>query len=177
MTPGSSPGPDAAPHDAAAVDARLRRELGRRMTLAMVAPVYPPGADVAEVAARLAAYSEVRLLLEAARDPADSRDIAALLATLGRHDPDVMLICAGAAEGAGEWAAKVLSVADGIGLRDRSVVALFGAGITTRRARALGYEDGFPLDTPLADLMRLLVRETLARDEARRRGSSPPCYL
>jgi hypothetical protein len=45
------------------------------------------------------------------------------------------------------------------------------------QARALGLEDGFALDVPLATLLAALARETVAHDELRQRGSSPPCYL
>ncbi len=45
------------------------------------------------------------------------------------------------------------------------------------QARALGFEDGFALDVPLATLLAALAREAVAHDELHQRGSSPPCYL
>jgi hypothetical protein len=58
------------------------------------------------------------------------------------------------------------------------LVALLAPGEGMRaQARALGFEDGFALDVPLATLLAALACEAVAYDELRRRGSSPPCYL
>jgi hypothetical protein len=64
-----------------------------------------------------------------------------------------------------------------MGLTDRSVVALIGPLVTRDLAHQLRFEEGYPAATPTAQLLWSLAREAIGRDELRRRGSSPPCYL
>jgi hypothetical protein len=166
---------DALPTDLSALAVLVREWLGRRIVVAVLAP--PDMADEAPraLADTFAAFSGARVVFE--QTASNPEPLLARLHSLG---PDVVLI--GAAENAatdGEtaWHARVLAIADDIGLSDRSFVALVGSHVTRQSARHLGFEDGFPLDTPLDTLLPALVREALARDEFRRPGSSPPCYL
>lgn len=74
---------------------------------------------------------------------------------------------------------SVLRVADRLGLLDRAFVALIGPLVTRSDARRRGYEDGYSLtDRDSTDrLLRTFASEAVARDQLRRHGSSPPCYL
>ena len=71
----------------------------------------------------------------------------------------------------------LLERAEALGLRDRSLVALIGPQVTRDLAHRLLFEEGYPATMPTAQLLWSLAQEAIARDELRRRGSSPPCYL
>ena len=157
----------------------VRARLGRRMIVAVLAPPATAAHDpraLRPLADALAAFPGARVAYE--QPPADLEAFLTRLHSLG---PDVVLV---GAEDAGAampnehpWHLRVLAIADRIGLCDRSFVALIGLRVTRASARRAGFEDGFPLDTPVDALLPALVHESLARDELRRKGSSPPCYL
>jgi hypothetical protein len=162
--------------DAAALDAWLRERLQRRLTLVVVTASQGHAAANALCAA-LAAHAEVRVARALVARPNESA-----LADVARLDPDVVLLWtalgdAGAAGGGRLYALDALNALEGLGLLDRAFVAIAGEGVTRPAARALGYEDGIAADIPVQEVVRLLAREAVARDELRRRGSSPPCYL
>jgi hypothetical protein len=171
--------------DAAAVNAWLRAELGRRLTVGVLEADGDEDDACAHLCARLALYPEVRVLKCAS--PAAARDaLLTQLCELVREDADALLVWVSAAalatsEGASPperlWAAEVLACADDLNLRDRCFTALLGKGVTRQDARKAGYEDGFPANISPAVLVRALGREALQREVYRRRGSSPPCYL
>ena len=175
----TNPGPLLAP---AALDAWVRERLGRQMLVAVVA-VVAAGAQPESALARIeqgsARYGEVRLLGRIATLHRDDAQLAALIAALVPLDPDAMLIVSTTiTDAARQWAVRALAACERAGLRDRAFVALLAPGEGARaQARALGFEDGFALDVPLATLLAALAREAVAHDELRRRGSSPPCYL
>lgn len=191
------PLPDATdpPHDATQIDEWLRSRLDHRLTVVLLATSPHHAADAEDVlAAAIAPLSEARLRIErlttagaapagavesqpAAPDavPADAAIERALL-KLDALYPDVLLVEQTGADD-GVWPRAALRVADRLGLCERAFVALLGVHVTREQARRLGYEDGYPLDTPAAALMSMLAREAVARDELRRHGSSPPCYL
>jgi hypothetical protein len=169
--------PYSPPAEPSALDGWLRERLQRRLTLVVVTPSHPhAGADT--LCTGMEAYAELRVAHHMVASPDGSA-----LADVARLDPDVLLLWtaltdAGAQAGGGRrWALDALNVLEGLGLLDRAFVVLIGEGVTRPAARALGYEDGIPADTPLAEVARLVAREAVARDELRRRGSSPPCYL
>jgi hypothetical protein len=62
-------------------------------------------------------------------------------------------------------------------VRDEAVVALVGPGASRTLARQLGCDEGFAAEEATGHIVGQLVREALAREELRRTGSSPPCYL
>lgn len=156
----------------AAIDGLLRWQLGRRMTICLLSLTdAPPDDSMAALANRLASSDEVHVLPRA-----EATDTG--LAEAVRHDAEIVLV----------WLAKnderelasasaLLERIDAMGLRDRSVVALTGPAVTRDLAHRLRFEEGYPSDTPTAQLLWSLAREAIARDELRRRGSSPPCYL
>ncbi|HEU4781998.1 MAG TPA: hypothetical protein VFS83_01530, partial [Ktedonobacterales bacterium] len=74
-------------------------------------------------------------------------------------------------------ATALIERAEALGLRDRSLLALIGSHVTRDQAHQLLFEEGYPASTLTAQLLWSLAREAIARDELRRRGSSPPCYL
>jgi hypothetical protein len=183
--PGQYPQSDATasaavPEEFDAFNAWLREHLGRRLTIvALAQEPYREGLEA--LLAELGVYSEVRMVRATVSSGNDSR-----LQEVARLDPEVVLVWAPAArdaQGAGEksaglrWVRDIQSAFEDVGLLDRSFVALAGEGVTRAGARALGFEDGIAAQTPAAQVMRLLGREAVARDELRRRGSSPPCYL
>lgn len=170
----------------AAVNAELHASLGRRLTVAVLEP--PGGATgCAELRGRLAAFSEVRVLAETPTERPDYTSLRALLGTVAQADSDALLVwtdaesLAASAGGGGDtqrnWPQRVLGVAEDINLLDACFTAPIGPGVTRQAARKLGYEDGFAAETPPATLVLALLREALAREEIRRSGSSPPCYL
>ena len=89
---------------------------------------------------------------------------------------------AGRVEGADtHWLAHVLAdlieLTDAQNLRDRCVLMLVGPGASREAAHRLGFDDGFGVDAPPSRIATALAREAVARDQFRRMGSSPPCYL
>lgn len=169
------------------VDRWLRRELGRQVVLALVAP---PGNDgerrLLALRSALAAYREMRVIEADASEARDTTDLLKTLRAAARADVDALLVWVpGTATShtpttgqpaSAVWLRAVLGEIEDIGLRDRAFVALVGPDVTRSRARAAGYEDGWS-DEPASALMARLAREVVRREEYLRRGSSPPCYL
>ncbi|HEU5349557.1 MAG TPA: hypothetical protein VFU63_13180 [Ktedonobacterales bacterium] len=154
----------------AAIDDLLRKQLGRRMTVCLLALADTHADDIAALAGRLASIEEIAIL------PAAS--VEAGLAQAAQRDAEIVLIWL-AADDARELAAAsaLLERTETMGLSDRSFVALIGSAVTRDQAHQLRFEEGYPAATPSAQLLRSLAREAIGRDELRRRGSSPPCYL
>ncbi|HLZ24250.1 MAG TPA: hypothetical protein VKQ30_19225 [Ktedonobacterales bacterium] len=172
----SVPQDDTLPADPAALAALVRERLSRRMIVAVLAPPEGPTNDLLALADALATFPGARVAYEQVLT-----DLETFLTRLHSLGPDVVLV--GAVEASAPapvehpWHQRVFTIADRIGLCDRSFVALVGPYVTRPSARTAGFEDGFPLDTPIDKLLPALAREALARDEFRRQGSSPPCYL
>ncbi len=154
-----------------AIDGLLRWQLGRRMTVCLLALAGTHADELAALAARLTSIEEINLL-----PPAESVEVGLLAAA--RQDAEIALAWL-AADDERELAAAsaLLERAEAIGLRDRGFVALIGASVTRDLAHQLRFEEGYPATTPTAQLLWSLAREAIVRDELRRRGSSPPCYL
>ncbi|HEY7834402.1 MAG TPA: hypothetical protein VIG30_12575 [Ktedonobacterales bacterium] len=72
---------------------------------------------------------------------------------------------------------RLVARAEGLGLRDRCVIALVGPAASQQRARRAGCDAGFAPNAPPARVLAALAREVAGRDAFRRGGSSPPCYL
>ena len=164
------------PADPSQLDEWLRSRLDHRVTIVLLAPPQsdPTMAERA-LAAAVTSYTELRLRVEQCPAPEDALAVERMLLEVERLSPDVLVVEQG---GASEtWPRVALRVADRLGLCDRAFVALIGSAVTRQDARRLGFEDGFSLDTPAAALVRALAREAVTRDELRRHGSSPPCYL
>lgn len=155
----------------AAIDDLLRRELGRRMTAALLALSHAHADAIATLAGRLASIEEV-VVLSAAVPAEDALTQAA------QRDAEIVLVWLDAADDREVAAAStLLERIETMGLRDRSFVALIGPQVTRELAHRLRYEEGYLAATPTGPLLRSLAREAIGRDELRRRGSSPPCYL
>lgn len=155
----------------AAIDELLRGQLGRRMKVSLLALTDTHTDEVAALTEQLMSIDEAQVLPFAASAEAG-------LAEAARQDAEIMLVWL-AADDAREaaTAADLLDRAEAMGLRDRTVLALIGPTVTRDLAHRLLFEEGYPASTPLAQLLWSLAREAIARDELRRRGSSPPCYL
>lgn len=173
----------------AAVNAALRAALSRRLAVAVLPPA---GGDPAcdDLCARLAAYPEVHVLVENPGPQPDYLSLKVLLQAVTRADADALLVWTDGAAlaaqpsdgtpaqaGATSWPRLVLGAAEDVNLLDYCFTAPIGPGVTRAAARRTGYEDGFPAETPIARLVRALAREAQAREQRRRQGSSPPCYL
>lgn len=154
-----------------AIDGLLRWQLGRRMTICLFAQMETHPDEIAALAKRLMGIEEVRVL-----PPATLADEG--LRQSAQADAEVVLVWL-AADDERELAAAsaLLERAEALGLRDRSFLALIGPHVTRDLAHRLLFEEGYPATTPTAQLLWSLAREAIARDELRRRGSSPPCYL
>jgi hypothetical protein len=156
----------------AAIDGLLRWQLGRRMTVCLLALAENYGDEIAALSQRLASIEEI-----AVASPAASAEEG--LNQAARTDAEVVLVWLASADDAGEIAAAsaLLERAEAMNLADRCFIALIGPAVTRELAHKLRFEEGYPADTPTAQLLWSLAREAIARDELRRRGSSPPCYL
>jgi hypothetical protein len=174
-------------HELVDLSLQLRLMLGRRLILALIAP--PGGADDAftNLAARLSAYPEVTSLVilphstkpdEAERvvDEAARVDTDAVLVTLASGSPTTQLEDSASVPSL-KWPRDVLRVADRYGLRERAFCGLIGESVTRDSARRLGFEDGFAIAIAAHDLVAYLAQDALRREQHRRQGSSPPCYL
>ena len=172
----------------AALDAWLREQLGRRMVVVGVsfAPPATAGAPLrvteppAELLAGLAAYTEVWLRWSDA-----GTELGTVLREAAQYDADAVLAWLETPRGTepapAQWprraVAALIGEADDLNLRDRCVFALAGPAASQTLARQMGCDLGFAPDVALARLVGALAREAAARDEFRRKGSSPPCYL
>ncbi|HEX8032921.1 MAG TPA: hypothetical protein VF510_03700 [Ktedonobacterales bacterium] len=170
------------------INTQLRLELGRRMTIAVLDSPAGGGAALDELLAGLAAYPEVRVLIVRPEHEQDAHALEVTLAEVEREGADSLLVWTDgeataadkgdhACSPAERWVRLVESVAERLLLFDRCFIALIGDGVSRAGARKLGYEDGFASEAPVTELVRTLVRETLAHEACGRRGSSPPCYL
>lgn len=183
----TSPGSEASepPRDVELLDDWLRSRLDHCLTAVLL--MSPAASDTGaeqRLAAALAPLREARLRVQRVARPdalsagtPDDATIERALLGIELLAPDAVLVEHDMATDGGRWPVAVLSVADRLGLSDRSFMALYGPGVTRERGRRLGFEDGYPLDMPDATLVAALAREAVARDELRRHGSSPPCYL
>jgi methylmalonyl-CoA mutase cobalamin-binding subunit len=127
---------------------------------------------IATLTERLTSIEEIQVL-----PPAASADEEGLRQA-AQTDAEIVLVWL-AADNEREMAAAtaLLERAEALGLRDRSFLALIGPQVTRDMAHQLLFEEGYPVTTPTAQLLWSLAQEAIARDELRRRGSSPPCYL
>lgn len=154
-----------------AIDGLLRWQLGRRMTVYLLALADSHADDIAALTERLTSIEEIRVL-----PPAPSVEEG--LRQAAQADAEIVLVWL-ASNDERELAAATALIerAEPLGLRDRSLVALIGSHVTRDQAHQMLFEEGYPATTPTAQLLWSLAREAIARDELRRRGSSPPCYL
>lgn len=154
-----------------AIDGLLRWQLGRRMTVCLLALTDTHPDDIAALTERLTSIAEIRMA-----PPAPSVEDG--LRQAAQTDAEIVLVWL-AADDEREIASAtaLLERAESLGLRDRSLVALIGPQVTRDQAHRLLFEEGYPAATPTAQLLWNLAREAIARGELRRRGSSPPCYL
>ena len=153
-----------------AIDGLLRWQLGRRMTVVLLALADGDGDEIAALAQRLASIEEITLL-----SPAASAEEG--LNQAARADAEVALVWLADGAREREAASALLERAEVMNLADRTFLALIGPAVTRELAHKLRFEEGYPAETPTAQLLWSLAREAIARDELRRRGSSPPCYL
>ena len=155
----------------AAIDGMLRWQLGRRITVALLALADAHGDEIVALTKRLASIEEI-----AVQPPI--MPVEEGLNQVARTDAEVALVWL-AADDTDEItaASALLERAEAMNLADRCFIALIGPSVTRDLAHKLRFEEGYPADTPTAQLLWSLAREAVARDELRRRGSSPPCYL
>lgn len=165
----------------------LRLELARRLSIVLVAPPGRPDDAFLALGARLAEHPDV-LVVAVTPASTKSEEAERVMMDGARLDPDAVLVglatgspteqlSDSAAVPAIKWPRDLLKVADRMGLRDRAFFALVGDRMTRETAHRMGYEDGFSVYASAHDLVATVAREAVAREQARRRGSSPPCYL
>ena len=175
-------------HDGAELTSLLRNDLEGHLTLLVLEEAGESRTTCDDFAEMLRAYPEIRVLhLRLEPDP-ESTEIESTFTRAIHEDVDIALVWAGTA-GVSEaalredaapywrWAKQALAAAESINLFEKCRVALAGEEIQQREARHLGYEDGFMAGAPPDSLVLRLAREAAAHREARRRGSSPPCFL
>lgn len=179
--------------DPPALDGWLRERLGRSLTvvgLSLGAHGFGESAAVATLGdpprALITALEQYREIW--VRWLAGGMTVDAALAHAMAREADVLLVWIpahadydAAATGAESWPAtslaRLLDQAGADELRDPCVLLLVGPGASRALARRLGYADGLGPEASAARIATVAARETLAREEFRRTGSSPPCYL
>jgi hypothetical protein len=155
----------------AAIDGLLRWQLGRRMIVCLLTLADSHVDDLAKLVERLKSIEEIQVML-----PAVSADEG--LVEAAQYDAEIVLVWLDADDERELAAASaLLERIEAMGLRDRSFVALIGPNVTRKLAHRLLFENGYSASMPAAQMLWSLAREAIARDELRRRGSSPPCYL
>jgi len=163
------------------LDDWLRRQLGRRVNLVVIAAEAAALRQVDELISELASYSELRVIHPRTQVADQEGNVAQeTLQRAAQEDADAILIWTERPLDAEDAASRLqhwLAEAEGLGLCDRAFIALIGSHVTRKSARGLGYEDGIPSATTSLQCATLVANEAIARDELRRRGSSPPCYL
>lgn len=158
-------------NERSAIDGLLRWQLGRRMTVCLLALADTHADELAALAKRLTSIEEI-VVTPSAISPDEG------LIQAARQDAEIVLVWLAADDEREVAAARaLLERVDAMGLTDRSVVALIGPLVTRDLAHQLRFEEGYPAARPTAQLLWSLAREAIGRDELRRRGSSPPCYL
>ncbi|HKW21943.1 MAG TPA: hypothetical protein VJO13_11240 [Ktedonobacterales bacterium] len=166
--------PPAAPltvSERTAIDGLLRWQLGRRMTVCLLALTDTHADSITALTERLTSIEEIRVL-----PPAPSAEEG--LRQAAQTDTEIVLVWLPSNDEREVAAATaLLERAEAMGLRDHSFLALIGSHVTRDQAHQLLFEEGYPASTPTAQLLWNLAHEAIARDELRRRGSSPPCYL
>jgi hypothetical protein len=158
--------------DAANIDDWIRLHIGRQV---IVGCAEDAPAQIREL---LAQYREVRV--ETTPAAARGADVTTGIAAVLRLDPHALLFRLDASSDPAALAASARALyqaCEVTGALDLCFVALLGVGMTRALARSLAFEDGFALDGDEARLIRALTTQAAVREEARRRGSSPPCYL
>lgn len=164
---------DGAPTDAARVDDWIRLHIGRQVVIGCAEDA--PG----QLRDLLARYREVRVA-SAPASTANAVDVTSGLAALLRLDPHALLFRLDATFSSDALAAQagaLYRMCEVTGALDLCFVALVGARMTRSLARSLAFEDGFALEGDEARLIHVICEQAALREEARRRGSSPPCYL
>ncbi|MGH2487759.1 MAG: hypothetical protein ACRDHE_17295 [Ktedonobacterales bacterium] len=162
-----------APLDAASVDKWIRLHVGRQVIVGCAEDVWT------HIRETLTRYREVRVEsapAATAREDAITSGVAALM----RLDPHALLFRLDATVGPETLATSaraLYQMCEVTAALDLCFVALVGAGMTRALARSLAFEDGFALEGDEARLIHALTAQAAQREEARRRGSSPPCYL
>ena len=175
-------------HDGAELTSLLRNDLEGHLTLLVLEEAGESRTTCDDFAEMLRAYPEIRVL-HLRLEPTPKAPRLNLLSP-GRYmrmsisrwcgrEPQESVEAALREDAAPywRWAKQALAAAESINLFEKCRVALAGEEIQQREARHLGYEDGFMAGAPPDSLVLRLAREAAAHREARRRGSSPPCFL
>ena len=158
--------------------------LGRAIIVTVLVPPIASTTLFHDLARDLARTDWLRVVLEEGSGYPTPDTLRSLLSKVHIAEVDVVLVGTERSseekvshDSAQHWESLVLREADQIGLSTRAFVALAGPATTRVSARATGYEDGFTLPANREQLLRSLALEAAGRDELRRKGSSPPCYL
>jgi hypothetical protein len=174
--------------DGAQATALLQNDLEGHLTLLLLEAGGEGWTLCGDFAERLGAYPEIRVLHRRLVPNPGSAEIESIFTQAIQEDADITLVWAGNARGDDaepqedtapywRWPAQALAAAESVNLFEGCLVALVGEDIQQREARHLGFEDGFTASMPPDRLVLRLAREVVAHREARRRGSSPPCFL
>lgn len=158
--------------DPEACDEWIRARIGRRALIAC-APDIP-----STLTDRLGRCQELRVAPLPSAAPSDTAREAALTDVL-RSDPHVLLLWVDEpSSGERDALARRLNlVCERAGALDLCFVALLGPGMTRALARSYLFEDGFDPTVDESALLRAILLQAAAREQARRNGSSMPCYL
>lgn len=163
-TTGGAPSPDITRGDE-----WIRDHVGRRILIGCAGDLPD------QVSALLTRYQEMRL---APLPPARDSELEIALHALLPMDPHALLFWLDSSSGdISEAAGRLYHVCERTGALDVCFVALVGPRVSRADARSLTFEDGFAWPGDASRLIETLLTQAEAREEARCRGSSPPCYL
>lgn len=165
-TTGDAPAPDIS-----RADEWIREHVGRQILIGCASDLPD------QVSALLTRYQEIRL---APLPPTSARnpELETVLNALMPMDPHALLFWLDSSSAdITEAAARLYRACERSGALDACFVALVGPGLSRAVARSLTFEDGFAWPSDAGSLIETLLAQAEAREEARRRGSSPPCYL
>jgi hypothetical protein len=165
------------------LDSWLRAHLGRRLVviglslpvvLAQQADALTLGAPPREYLRELERYEEIWV-----RWLAPGTTVDQALTHAAMHEGDVVVLWLTEMPKDERPASLVafLEHVEATGAREEAVIALVGPGASPALARQLGFDEGFAAEEAPGRMLSRLAGETLAREELRRGGSSPPSQL
>lgn len=156
--------------DSARIDDWVRERVGRQILIGCAR-------DLPEKAlALLSRYHEIRTVSVPAATTS-ARELESALAALLSMDPHALLFWLDAGSDSRVLADRLYQICDRAGALDSCFVALVGPTMNRATARALTFEDGFAWPGAESRLMDSILAQAEAREDARRQGASPPCYL
>ncbi len=153
-------------NERSAIDGLLRWQLGRRMTVCLLALADTHADELAALAKRLTSIEEI-VVTPSAISPDEG------LIQAARQDAEIVLVWLAADDEREVAAARaLLERVDAMGLTDRSVVALIGPLVTRDLAHQLRFEEGYPAQLRMLTTLSPVVLRCKNREGMQKRWHS-----